>query len=119
MKQHTTFIFGFLTAVILAIRVVAQPVVMATPEPGMIAICANGQIVYVSLETGEAKTSDKVLHSGECPLSAGGTALAIIVAEFWRQHVSFEKQTYYFAKAFAHFAGSAKTHPARAPPVPI
>lgn len=39
-----------LLALVVALRVIAAPLVMTAPEPGMIAICAGGQIVYVSLD---------------------------------------------------------------------
>ena len=41
-----------LVALFIAIRVVAQPTILAAPEPGVMALCSGGQIVYVSVETG-------------------------------------------------------------------
>lgn len=39
-----------LLAVVVALRVIAAPLVMAAPEPGLIAICSGGHIYYVSLD---------------------------------------------------------------------
>lgn len=41
-----------LLALFMTIRVVAQPVILAAPEPGVMALCSGGKIVYVSIETG-------------------------------------------------------------------
>jgi hypothetical protein len=41
-----------LLALFIAFRVVAQPAILAGPEPGLMALCSGGQIVYVSMETG-------------------------------------------------------------------
>ncbi|WP_120500345.1 hypothetical protein [Roseovarius sp. EL26] len=56
-----------LLAFVLALRIVAAPVVMAAPQPGMIALCSGGQIIYVSLESGEPVPGSETEHSDPCP----------------------------------------------------
>jgi len=60
-----------LLALLFAVRVVAQPMVLATPEPGLMAICSGGQIVYVSMETGlPVKTGEGgQIAADPCPFS--------------------------------------------------
>ncbi len=41
---------SLLLAVIVALRVIAAPLVVAAPQPGLIAICSGGQIHYVSFD---------------------------------------------------------------------
>ncbi|MEM8538141.1 MAG: hypothetical protein AAGF56_09795 [Pseudomonadota bacterium] len=62
-------------AMVVALRVVAQPVLLSAPAPGMIAICSGGQIVYVSLKDGDGTPSDTVLHDAKCPLSASANVV--------------------------------------------
>ncbi len=58
-----------LVALFIAIRVVAQPTILAAPDPGLMALCSGGQIVYVSMETGlPVETDDETdLLADPCP----------------------------------------------------
>ncbi|SLN52791.1 hypothetical protein ROA7450_02672 [Roseovarius albus] len=60
---------AMLLAFVLALRVIAAPVVMAAPEPGLIALCSGGKIVYVSLETGAPVPASETdtPHGDPCP----------------------------------------------------
>lgn len=60
---------ALLLAMVLALRVVAQPILLSSAEPGVIALCLNGQIVYVSLETGQPVETEKKLGTADCPFS--------------------------------------------------
>jgi len=53
LRQLQLLTGGVLTpllAVVVALRVIAAPLVMAAPEPGLIALCSGGQIYYVTLD---------------------------------------------------------------------
>ena len=60
--HHTAGVFRTLITVLVALlvslRVVVQPLVLAAPEPGLMALCSGGQIVYVSIETGQPVETD-------------------------------------------------------------
>lgn len=67
-----------LLALFIAIRVVAQPAILAAPEPGIMALCSGGQIVYVSMETGLPVDTgnDPTPMADPCPFF-GVTAFAL------------------------------------------
>ncbi|KRS12564.1 hypothetical protein XM53_10760 [Roseovarius atlanticus] len=69
-----------LLALFIAIRVVAQPTILAAPEPGVMALCSGGQIVYVSMETGLPVKNDGEtgLLADPCPFF-GVTAFDLAV----------------------------------------
>lgn len=69
-----------LLALFIAIRVAAQPTILAAPEPGVMALCSSGQIVYVSMETGlPVETDDETeLLADPCPFF-GVTAFNLAV----------------------------------------
>jgi hypothetical protein len=76
-----TIVFAQLRAVMalcfalaLALRVVAMPWTMAAPEPGLIAICAGGQITYISIDGTPVPDEDR--QSDDCPL-LGVTAMVL------------------------------------------
>ncbi|MDD9726888.1 hypothetical protein PVV74_15615 [Roseovarius sp. SK2] len=58
-----------LVALFIAIRVVAQPTILTAPDPGLMALCSGGQIVYVSMETGLPVENDDEtgLLADSCP----------------------------------------------------
>lgn len=68
---HTCFLL--VLAWFVALRVVAQPFALAAPTPGLIALCAGGQVVYISTQTGQTTTGDDVPQQVTCPFF-GGTA---------------------------------------------
>lgn len=64
-------------ALALALRIVASPAVMASPEPGIMAICSGGKIVYVSMETGLPVDESEGPASVPCPYFSVTTVAAI------------------------------------------
>ncbi len=82
--RHMTAIckaaFTLVLALFIAIRVVAQPTILAAPEPGVMALCSGGQIVYVSMETGLPVENDGEtgLLADPCPFF-GVTAFDLAV----------------------------------------
>ncbi|MEM6480517.1 MAG: hypothetical protein AAF922_10330 [Pseudomonadota bacterium] len=64
---------------LMALRVVAHPLVMQAPAPGLVALCTNGQIVYFSLETGQPVEGETGPEQIKCPY-AGLTALNVLGA---------------------------------------
>ncbi|QFT91605.1 hypothetical protein FIU86_02045 [Roseovarius sp. THAF9] len=73
LPRHMTAIckaaFTLVLALFIAIRVVAQPTILAAPDPGLMALCSGGQIVYVSMETGLPVENDDEtgLLAESCP----------------------------------------------------
>lgn len=76
-------LFPGLTALFLAcalvLRIVAAPIILAAPEPGLMAICSGGKIIYVSMETGQPVDPEGGPADLDCPLVIA--ALAVIVAD--------------------------------------
>lgn len=70
-------LMAVLLAFVLALRVIAAPVVMAAPHPGLIALCSGGKIVYVSLKTGVPvpASETETEHSDPCPFFGVTTVL--------------------------------------------
>ncbi len=76
---HRTVLTALL-ALVMALRVAAQPAVLTAPDPGVIALCSGGQIVYVSLETGlPVPGEDSAPKADPCPFF-GVTAFDLATA---------------------------------------
>ena len=54
-------------AMVLALRVVAAPFIMASADPNLMAICAGGQIVYVSIQDGQPVDGGEGPEPEACP----------------------------------------------------
>jgi len=76
-KSIGQIILTFVVVWFLALRVVAQPLVLAAPEDGQIALCLNGQIVYVDTDTGLPLEDNKGLYTDPCPYFGVSTALEL------------------------------------------
>ncbi|WP_371228494.1 DUF2946 family protein [Roseovarius sp. 2305UL8-3] len=66
---------ALILAMTLALRIVAAPVIMAAPAPGLMAICTGGQIVYVSMEDGQPVGEDA--PSIACPFFSITSVVAL------------------------------------------
>lgn len=98
----------------LALRVVAMPWVMAAPEPGVMAICAGGQIVYVSLDG--TPVPDQTPQSDDCPL-LGVTAAVLSTAPQVLPWVAEFSSVSLLPARTIHFVVSALSlPPVRGPP---
>ena len=64
---------ALLLGLVLALRVIAVPFVMAAPAPGLMAICSGGEIVYVSLDTGQPVSNGPA--ADPCPFFGTTAAL--------------------------------------------
>ncbi|MEO0569156.1 MAG: hypothetical protein AAF066_15595 [Pseudomonadota bacterium] len=60
---------GLLLAMVLSFRVIAQPALLSAPEPGLFLICLNGQLVYISTETGQPVSKEPGEGATDCPFS--------------------------------------------------
>jgi hypothetical protein len=69
-------------AITLAMRIVASPAVMASPAPGIMAICSGGKIVYVSMKTGLPVDESEGPASVPCPYFNVTTVLSVDDAPF-------------------------------------
>lgn len=76
---HLRIVLTMMVAFFVALRVIAQPLILAAPHPGVMAICAGGQIVYVSLDTGLPVETETGIAADPCPLF-GVTALTDVAA---------------------------------------
>ncbi|MFN3211099.1 MAG: hypothetical protein ACE369_19290 [Roseovarius sp.] len=108
-----------LVALFVAARVVAQPLILAAPGPGLIALCSGGQIVYVSIETGlPADTGEDIGHAADpCPFF-GVTSLSLAAeatapSPFRAAHTPVAT----VAEDVATLAGPLRQNTARAPPL--
>lgn len=75
--DRTRAIAAVLLALTLALRIIASPAVMASPAPGIMAICSGGKIVYVSMETGLPVDESEGPASVPCPYFSITTVAAI------------------------------------------
>ncbi len=66
---------ALILALTLALRIVAAPMIMAAPAPGLMAICTGGQIVYVSMEDGQPVGEDA--PSISCPFFSITSVVAL------------------------------------------
>ncbi|MEM1341125.1 MAG: hypothetical protein AAGF68_02330 [Pseudomonadota bacterium] len=66
--------FVVCVAFFVALRVVAHPLILSAPGPGLVALCTNGQIIYISLETGKPVQTETGQAEIACPY-AGLNAL--------------------------------------------
>jgi len=99
----------------VALRVIAQPLIMAAPEPGLIALCQNGQIVYVAWDTGAPV--DAAPQPDPCPyfgVSAVIDGVEISLEAPWR---AFDRPTTIAVVMLVHVAPTPAANLPRAPPL--
>ena len=56
-----------LLALALALRLIAAPIIMQAPAPGLMAICSGGQIIYISMQDGQPVDPDEGPDATSCP----------------------------------------------------
>lgn len=101
----------------VALSVVAHPLIMSAPAPGLVALCSNGQIVYYSLETGQPVQTDNEKSEIACPcagLHAIGSDGAWHLSPF---QVSASNPAADFPSHQIHADQPDQVHTARAPPI--
>ncbi|MGK7651409.1 hypothetical protein ACSQ76_02940 [Roseovarius sp. B08] len=109
-----------LLALFIAIRVVAQPTILAAPESGVMALCSGGQIVYVSMDTGQPVDTgdDTGLAADPCPFF-GVTAFDINTQKQLAPPAVVPTALNVFAaSATFPIPGASVQNAARAPPLP-
>lgn len=116
VRLSMQIVLTMLLALVVALRVVAHPMVLSAPGPGLVALCSNGKIIYVSLETGLPVESDTEEGSQSCPY-AGMSALA----EHGGLHqllrvIDADRTDHLWATAQIDTHRSARAHTPRAPP---
>lgn len=65
--RHISALLSLALVLVLSLRVVAAPFIMASPAPGIMAICAGGQILYISMESGQPVEDDSEFDAEPCP----------------------------------------------------
>ncbi len=102
-------------ALVVALRVIAAPLVMAAPEPGMIAICSGGQIYYVSLDG--TPHDPETLKSDPCPFLGIGLALADPAPDIEAPKRAVLDLARPIPRLAGHPAAPGRANRARAPPL--
>lgn len=106
----------FVVAWVLALRVVAQPILLNPDEPGLIALCSGGQIFYVSTKTGTPVSDKNGLAKDPCPFVGVTVAIKPAIVETTGWQVELTNQV---VLPPAQAEGSLELHlspAARAPP---
>lgn len=106
-----------LMALAVALRVIAAPLVVAAPEPGMIAICSGGQIYYVTLDG--TPVDPETAHSDPCPFLGIGLALADAAPEIEAPRRGLRDLSRPILPVAAPSAAPVKANRARAPPLSV
>ncbi len=52
---------------VIVLRLVAAPFIIASPAPGIMAICSGGQIVYISMQDGQPVDTPDGAEVDPCP----------------------------------------------------
>lgn len=108
-----------LLALLLILRVIAVPFIMAAPAPGLMAICSGGKIIYISMETGLPVDDDVSAAGMDCPIAAAAQVVLFSdpqVALPARRMITTGADL----AAIGPPAAPARTdHQPRAPPLPV
>lgn len=106
-----------LLVLVVALRVVAAPVILSAPEPGLIAICSGGEIYYVNLD---GTPVDREAPEGEpCPFHGVTLALAgVQVPQAMRPKPVAHSPDWPGVHLQVH-PHRARTNTARAPPLSV
>lgn len=65
-RLHGSLI-GLVLILVLSLRVVAAPFIMASPAPGIMAICSGAEIVYISMKDGQPVEDTGEFDAEPCP----------------------------------------------------
>lgn len=66
-KAGTRSAVALLLGLVLALRLVAAPIILQAPAPGLMAICSGGEIIYISMEDGQPVSEGEGPASASCP----------------------------------------------------
>ena len=66
-RDHLRGVAMVMLALVLAMRLVAAPIILSAPAPGLMAICSGGQIIYISMEDGQPVGEGEGPQSTSCP----------------------------------------------------
>lgn len=64
-----------LLAFVLALRIIAAPIILSSPVPGLMAICSGGEVVYISLKDGQPVDEGEGPTGVSCPFFSVLSAL--------------------------------------------
>lgn len=110
-------LLAVLLALVVALRVVAAPVILSGPEPGVMAICSGGQIYYVTLDgtpvEGDAPEADP------CPFMGIPLALADIADPLPSMRGAERPLGVAIPQARVAAHARPRANAARAPPFPV
>lgn len=65
--HHFTALLSLVLVLVLSLRVAAAPFIMASPAPGIMAICAGAEIIYISMEDGQPVEDTGEFEAEACP----------------------------------------------------
>jgi len=112
--RHVRGALAVLIAVLVALRTIAAPVVMAAPEPGVMAICSGGQIYYVTLDG--TPVDDTTPQPDPCPYHCLTLALGEIETPIPTAETEARRLALPLPQAPAISAMRARQNTPRAPP---
>ncbi len=67
MNPIGRILIGFIAAWFLSFRVIAEPLILSPDAPNQMALCAGGQIIYVSLDDGTPISDEHGIVAESCP----------------------------------------------------
>lgn len=70
---------AMLLGIVLSLRLIAAPFIIASPAPGIMAICSGGHVVYVSMADGQPVQDNEGSDRDPCPFF--GIVSALVIAE--------------------------------------
>lgn len=106
-------------ALVLVMRLVSAPYVMASPAPGIMAICSGGEIIYISMKDGQPVEDSGEFATEACPFFG----ITSVLADTYPPHVAPRVLTAAQAEPIAGLALpsdiSRHDYHSRAPPDPV
>lgn len=106
-----------LLVLVVALRVVAAPVILSAPEPGLIAVCSGGEVYYVTLDgtpvDGDAPEGEPCPFHGVTLALVGVQPPQVILPERMAQWADWPAVSLHVQSR------RARSNTARAPPLPV
>jgi hypothetical protein len=118
-RQDRTGLRGLvavLLGLVLMLRLIAAPIVLSAPHPGLIAICSGGGVYYVTLD-GEPVGGDAP-ESDPCPYLGIPLALAALAGPVLPPALRITRLAAPVEATSLVPGQTARAYGARAPPVP-
>jgi hypothetical protein len=106
-----------LLVLVLALRVVAAPVILSAPDPGLIAVCSGGEVYYVTLDG--TPVDDQAPEGEPCPFHGVPLALVGVQAPGVMRPGRLAQAADWPGLSIQLQIRRARSNTARAPPLPV